>query len=220
MSVIVQVSELSFLSEDGLKVLDEIHLRVNRGELVFITGPAAAGKSVLMGLLATQVAPQRGQILVHGRNIARMSRKKAYELRQRIGYLPRGFTPLSRTPMENLMFKLRALGYIREAAEEKALIALEQVGLSSRLSSHPESLEPADWVRVGLALLLCTDPVLLLLDEPFAKLDSEGTAEVCGLLNKLRERDLTTVLATREIPPMLEHTFRVVRLADGRIVSS
>ncbi len=220
MSVIVQVSELSFLSEDGLKVLDEIHLRVNRGELVFITGPAAAGKSVLMGLLATQVAPQRGQILVHGRNIARMSRKKAYELRQRIGYLPRGFTPLSRTPMENLMFKLRALGYIREAAEEKALIALEQVGLSSRLSSHPESLEPADWVRVGLALLLCTDPVLLLLDEPFANLDAEGTAEICSLLGRLKQRDLTTVLATREIPPMAKDASRVVHLVDGRIVAS
>jgi len=220
MSVIVQVSELNFLNEDGLKVLDDIHLRVDRGELVFITGPAAAGKSVLMGLLATHVAPQRGQILVHGRNIARMSRKKAYDLRQRIGYLPRGFTPLSRTPMENLMFKLRALGYIREAAEEKSLIALEQVGLSSRLSSLPESLEPADWVRVGVALLLCTDPVLLLLDEPFADLDPEGTTEICELLSRLRKRDLTTVLATRELPPMHEDSYRLVRLVDGRIVSS
>ncbi len=220
MSVIVQVSELSFLSEDGLKVLDGIHLRVNRGEVVFVTGPAAAGKSVLMGLLATQVAPQRGQILVHGRNIARMSRKKAYELRQRIGYLPRGFTPLNRTPMENLMFKLRALGYIREAAEEKALIALEQVGLSSRLSALPEALEAVDWVKVGLALLLSTDPVLLLLDEPFANLDGEGTAEIYTLLGRLKQRDLTIVLATREIPPMPKDLFRVVRLVDGRIVSS
>ena len=114
MSLIIQVSELHFSSDDGIKVLEDIHLRVDRGELLFLVGPAAAGKSVLLGLLATQIPPQRGQILVHGRNIARLSRQKAFELRRRIGFLPQGFVPLPKTVLDNVFFKLRTLGDFRE----------------------------------------------------------------------------------------------------------
>jgi len=102
--VIIQLSELSFVSEDGLKVLDDVHLRVDRGDLVFLVGPAAAGKSVLIGLLGTQIESQQGQILVYGRNIARLSRKKAFDLRRQIGLLPQGFVALQKTLMENVTF--------------------------------------------------------------------------------------------------------------------
>ncbi len=144
----IQVSELHFLSDDGLKVLDDVHLHVERGEMVFLLGPAAAGKSVLLGLLGTQIPPQKGQILVHGRNIARLSRKKAFDLRRQIGFLPQRFVPLPKTVLENVTFKLRVMGDFREQAEEKALAALEQVSLTGKLSSTATELEPLDRVRL------------------------------------------------------------------------
>ena len=135
MSLIIQVSELDFASDDGIKVLENIHLRVDRGEMVFFVGPAAAGKSVLLSLLATQIPPQKGQVLVYGRNISRLSRNKVFELRRRIGLFPQGFIPLPKTVLENVIFKLRTLGDFREQAEEKGLAALDRVGLTAKLTT-------------------------------------------------------------------------------------
>ncbi len=217
MSVIVQVSELSFVTDDGIKVLEDVHLRVNRGDLVFLVGPAAAGKSVLLGLLATQIEPQEGQILVHGRNIARLSRRKAFDLRRQIGLLPQGFIPLAKTVMENVTFKLRCLGDFREQAEEKALAALDQVGLTSKLAQMATELDPTDRVRLGIALSICDEPLLLLLDDPLVGLGLEDQEEIYTLLERLNRRGFTIVATTRDSSPRTGSPVRIVQLVDGRV---
>jgi len=217
MSVIIQLSELSFVSEDGIKVLDDVHLRVNRGDLVFLVGPAAAGKSVLIGLLGTQIEPQQGQILVYGRNIARLSRKKAFDLRRQIGLLPQGFVPLQKTVMENVTFKMRCLGDFREQAEEKALAALDQVGLTSELAHVATELDPFDRVRLGIALSICDEPLLLLLDDPFVGLSSEEQEQIYELLAQLNRRGFTILATTRDSIPRAGSSARIVKLVDGRV---
>lgn len=217
MSVMIQVSELHFSTDDGIKVLEDVHLHVDRGEMIFLVGPAAAGKSVLLGLLATRIPPQRGQILVHGRNIARLSRKKVFDLRRRIGYLPQGFVPLPKTVLENVTFKLRALGDFREQAEEKGLAALERVGLTGRLNTPAVELELLERVRLGLALSICEEPLLLLCDEPFAELEPEEREEACSLLRRIHSNGLTLLVTTRGPLPTAAEGCRVVLLADGRV---
>ena len=217
MSVIIQLSELSFVSEEGIKVLDDVHLRVNRGDLVFVVGPAAAGKSVLVGLLGTQIEPQQGQILVYGRNIARLSRKKAFDLRRQIGLLPQGFVPLQKTVMENVTFKMRCLGDFREQAEEKALAALDQVGLTSKLAHVATVLDPLDRVRLGIALSICDEPLLILLDDPFVDLSSEEQEQVHLLLTQLNRRGFTILATTRNSIPQASSSTRIVKLVDGRV---
>jgi len=217
MSVIIQLSELSFVTEDGIKVLDDVHLRVNRGDLVFLVGPAAAGKSVLLGLLGTQIEPQHGQILVYGRNIARLSRRKAFDLRRQIGLLPQGFVPLEKTVMENVTFKMRCLGDFREQAEEKALAALEQVGLTAKLAQMATELEPIDRVRLGIALSICDDPLLLLLDDPFVGLSAEDQEQIQELLVQLNGRGFTILATARDAIANAVPSARIVQLADGRV---
>ena len=217
MSVIIQLSELSFVSEDGMKVLDDVHLRVNRGDLVFLVGPAAAGKSVLIGLLGTQIEPQQGQILVYGRNIARLSRKKAFDLRRQIGLLPQGFVPLQKTVMENVTFKMRCLGDFREQAEEKALAALDQVGLTSKLAHMATELDPLDRVRLGIALSISDEPLLLLFDDPLVGLSSEEQDQIYGLLAQLNRRGFTILATTRDSIPNAGFSARIVELVDGRV---
>jgi cell division transport system ATP-binding protein len=213
----IQVSELSFSTEDGIKVLEDIHLHVDRGQVAYLVGPASSGKTLLLGLLGAMVPPQRGQILVHGRNVARLSRERALELRRRIGFLPQAFSPLARTVFDNLLFKLRVLGADREEADEKALLALETVGLIRERGTDAEDLPPVERVRLGLALALCDSPLLLLLDEPFDGLEPDEQESVGVLLSKLRDGRSTVVIATRgPIPRSAEHD-RVFSLSDGKV---
>ncbi len=216
----IQLSEVHFSSDDGLKVLDDVHLRVERGELVFLLGPAAAGKSILLGLVGTHIPPQKGQILVCGRNIARLNRNKAFALRRRIGFIPQRFAPLQKTVLANLVFRLRSLGNFREQAEEKALAALEQVGLTEHSSSPAAELGPLDRTRLALALAICDEPRLLLIDEQFDSLSRDEQSEVCSLLEALHLHGLTVIAATRGPLPELASDHRLLRLADGRVSES
>jgi len=218
MSVMIQVSELNFSTEEGIKVLEDVHLRVDQGEMAFLVGPQAAGKSVLLGLLAARIRPQSGQLLVCGRNVARLTRRKAAEFRRRIGFLPQDFTPLPKTVLENVTFKLRALGNFREQAEEKALAALDQVGLTSKLNESGDELELVDRVRLGLAIALCNEPLLLLCDEPFLGLDEEGTEAIASLLIQLHSHGLTALIATRGPLPASLSGYRRISLIDGKVV--
>lgn len=213
----IQVSELHFSTEDGIKVLEDIHLHVDQGQAVLLIGPASSGKTLLLGLLGAIIPPQRGQILVHGRNVARLSHERALGLRRRIGFLPQGFSPLPRTVFDNLLFKLRALGDDREDAEEKALLALETVGLIRERGTFAEDLPPVERVRLGLALALCCSPLLLLLDEPFDGLDPDEQENVGMLLAKIHDGRATSVIATRGPVPRSAQVDRTFTLLEGRV---
>jgi len=213
----IQVSELHFSTEDGVKVLEDIHLHADQGELMVILGPAASGKSLLLGLLGAQIPPQRGQILVHGRNVARLGPAKMLALRRRIGVYPQGFVPLPRTVHENVSFKLRALGNYREQAEEKVLYALETAGLIRQQGIDALELSSIDRIRLGIALAICHDPLLLLIDEPFEGLAEDEKPEVARLLCRINTGHLSILVATRgPVPPGLEMSRRV-RLVDGMV---
>lgn len=216
----IQVSELSFASEDGIRVLEDVHLHVDQGQSVVLVGPASTGKTLLLGLLAALVPPQRGQILVNGRNVARLSRERALELRRRIGFLSQGYAPLARTVFENLIFKLRALGEDREDAEEKALVALETVGLIRERGTFAEDLPPVERIRLGLGLALCNSPLLLLLDEPYDGLDPDERESVGALLGKIHDGRVTVVVATRGPVPRTARVDRTFALGEGRVIAA
>lgn len=218
MPVMVQVSELHFTTEDGIKVLEDVHLHVDRGDLVYITGEASTGKSLLVGLLATHVPPQQGQILVCNRNVARLSREKALKLRRQIGLLPQGFVPMPRATLENLIFKLRAIGDFREQAEEKALAALEIVGLLRQQATDATELSAIERLRLGVALAICNEPMLLLIDDLFDGLGAEDQEQVCGLLERINERGMT-ILATLRGPLLgASRGRRILALIEGQVV--
>ena len=219
MSVMIQVSELHFTTDDGIKVLEDVHLHIERGELVYLVGDAAVGKTLLLGLLAAEIPPQQGQILVHGRNVARLSREKSLRLRRQIGLLPQGFVPPSRSVLGNLTFKLRALGDFREQAEEKALVALELVGLLRHQMTEASELSAAERLRLGVALAVCDDPLLLLVDDLFDGLGPEDQEQICALMERVHDRGITVLASARAPLPSRASGRRILELVDGRVVA-
>jgi len=213
----IQVSELHFSTDDGIKVLDDVHLHVDQGDLVYLYGPPLSGKSLLLGLLSAHIPPQRGQILVNGRNVTRLSRQKTLSLQRRIGLLPQGFVPLPRTVIGNLTFKLRLLGNFQEQAEEKALFALETCALLHQQGEDAEALSSADRLRLGIALALCDDPLLVLLDDPLDGLDPEQQGQICQLLRRLNTVGRTVLVTGRVTMPPLSAEHELM-LSEGAVI--
>lgn len=218
----VQVSELSFFTDEGRRLLDDIHLGIERGEFFILAGPAASGKTLLLKLLCRELLPQQGQILICDRNLLRISDEKLRELRRRIGVVPQHFTPPQRGSVyDNLIFKLRCLGYPKREAKSRALDALEAIGALKLKDKRLRDLSPQELVLFYLALAVSNDPVLLLVDEPFAALDEAVKPAILEALKRLHARRRITILvATQDLQLAERSGARVALLQNGRMRSS
>lgn len=217
MSVLVQVAELRFVTPEGQVVLEDVHLHVDHGEFVCLVGPPASGKSLLFKLLCREREPQRGQILVDDKNITRLRPHRLPALRRRLGIVPQHPKPLQRTVLDALVFKLRSLGLDADEAFEKAEQMLNLLGLSSVMEQLISELDAANQKLFFIALAASHDPVLLLIDEPFDGLDSQGAQRVLEGLQRLHERKrLALLVATRDRGLAARSGTRIVQLCDGK----
>ena len=227
MQVAIQVSELRFSTEEGVLILDDISFGVPREGFVFVVGPPSSGKTLLLKLILRELPPSGGQILLVGRNVARLSPKKVARLRRRVGYVPER-PPLleDRTIHGNLLFKLKALGYKGEELEDELEKALELTKLAGLVDEKAGELTPLERIRLALALALCPQPVVALLDDPFRGLAEpdvdrfmDTLFEVQGagtaLLVTTRDESIPTRFTFPDRPPKGDEIRGVVRLRQG-----
>jgi ABC-type ATPase involved in cell division len=152
--------------------------------------------------------------------VARLSRQRILELQRRIGFYPQGFSPLPRSVLSNLLFKLRILGHAHEQAQEKAYVALEAVGMIREQATDAEELSTVERAKLGIALAVCDSPLLLLLDDPFAGLDPAEQEEIGAVVGRLHDGRATVVVATRGPIPRSAAVNRTLRLVDGTVVAA
>ncbi len=201
------------------KALEDVTLRIDKGEFIFLTGPSGAGKTTLLKLLFCAESPTRGQVVVGGRNIHRMRSSGVPLLRRSIGVIFQDFKLLpSRTVYDNVAFAMEVLGRPPREIKRRTTLVLRQVGLGDKLSSLPSRLSGGEQQRVAIARALVNEPILLLADEPTGNLDPELTFEIMNLLNEVNARGTTVVVATHD--PLILQAFpkRQVMLARGRVV--
>jgi len=197
MSIMIQISELKLCDSEGRVIFEDLSLRLARGEWAFVVGPPGSGKSLLIKLICREILPQRGQILVDGRNIVRLGPEKLRELRRRLGVVLRDMPPLvHRTLLGNLIFKLRVLGFGREDAELRARKSLELVGLEGLAERRPYELCGVEAALFQLALAISHDPILLLLDDPFAGLKPQESERLLRVLEEVHLRGRLSLLVT------------------------
>jgi cell division transport system ATP-binding protein len=201
-------------------VLVDINLDVQKGEFVFLTGPSGAGKSTLLKLMFVAERPTRGQVLISGRNVARLRAGGIPYLRRNIGVVFQDFKLLpTRTVAENVGFTLDVLGTPREVVRARSLRALKSVGLEHKADVLPPKLSGGEQQRVVIARALVNDPAILLADEPTGNLDPRLTLEIMDLLCDVNARGTTVVVATHDASLIERYQKRTLRLERGTLVA-
>ena len=201
-------------------VLTDINLDVQKGEFVFLTGPSGAGKSTLLKLMFVAERPSRGQVLIGGRNVARLRESGIPYLRRNIGVVFQDFKLLpNRTVGDNVGFALDVIGTPRDIVRNKALKALKSVGLEHKAEVLPPRLSGGEQQRVVIARALVNDPAILLADEPTGNLDPRLTVEIMDLLCDVNARGTTVVVATHDASLIERYQKRTLRLERGTLVA-
>ena len=199
--------------------LDDVTLEIRKGEFCLFAGPSGAGKTSLLRLLFCAEAPTAGQVLVGGRNLARLKAARVPEVRRNIGVVFKDFKLLpEHSVLDNVALALEVQGRRLEEVRERAATVLEQVGLGHKLHQPAERLSGGEQQRVAIARALVVEPAILLCDEPTGNLDAERAQGILELLVTAHVRGTTVVVATHD-PALLGGNRRVVRLEDGRIVA-
>ncbi len=215
-SNVTKVFRLGRMEVQALKGID---LRIRRGEYLSIMGPSGSGKSTLFNMIGGLDKPTSGKVFIDEVDIAQLD---AYELAwlrcRKIGYIFQTFNIIPvMTALENVTLPMIFAGMDSEAAVEKGLRLLEQVGLGDRHSHKPSELSGGQQQRVAIARALANDPAIVLADEPTGNLDLSTGEEIIQLLKRLSaERRVTVISATHDFK-MLNVSDRVVWIRDGRI---
>ena len=197
------------------------YLHVPRGEFLSVMGPSGSGKSTLLNLLGALDVPTSGTITIGGRELSRMADQELSKFRrERLGFIFQFFNLLpTLTALENVILPGLLSGQSRAALVGDAGVLLERVGLAGRFEHRPDELSGGEMQRVAVARALLSKPSVLLADEPTGNLDSRTGSEVLQLMRTAtRERKLTVVMVTHD-PNAAAVGDRIVRLADGAIVS-
>jgi cell division transport system ATP-binding protein len=200
--------------------LNNLCLKIPKGDFVYITGPSGAGKSTLLKLLYGAEKPSRGQILINGQNLTRMSASRIPLMRRRLGIVFQDFKLLnSRTLFENVAFPLEVQGKKRFEISSKVYQALKHVGLQGKIHHHPLQLSGGEQQRVAIARALVVDPLILLADEPTGNLDFDVTMEIMELFKGANARGTTVLVATHDREMIRRFPRRLISLEGGRMVS-
>ncbi|QFG67742.1 methionine ABC transporter ATP-binding protein [Ornithinimicrobium pratense] len=206
----------------AVAALDDVSLRVERGQVMGIVGPSGSGKSTLARIVNLLERPTTGTVVVDGLELTSLSAGELNRARRGIGMIFQQFNLLdSRTALANVELPLALAGVGRAERRSRATALLERVGLADKLDAHPAQLSGGQRQRVAIARALAPRPNVLLCDEATSALDPVSTTSVLRLLRELTdELDLTTVLITHEMDVVKRACDHVTLLEDGRVVDA
>jgi putative ABC transport system ATP-binding protein len=216
------IDKVYHTGEVDVHAVRDVSIAMSEGEFVAIMGSSGSGKSTMMNTIGCLDRPTSGRYLLDGVDVSSLGRDELATIRnQKIGFVFQGFNLLPRTSaLENvelpMLYSRRMLGSRQQ--RERALRALELVGLAARAGHHPNQLSGGQQQRVAIARALANDPKLLLADEPTGNLDTQTSIEIMGVFQKLNDTGITIVMVTHELD-IASYAKRNIIMRDGRIIS-
>ncbi len=225
MKPVIKLEEIHKTYQTGeveVKAVRGVSLEIFEGEFVALMGASGSGKSTMMNTLGCLDRPTGGKYFLDGVDVSGLNRDKLADIRnQKIGFVFQGFNLLARTSaLENVELPML---YMRqhvngESNHDRAMKALEIVGLAQRADHTPSQLSGGQQQRVAIARALANRPSLLLADEPTGNLDTRTSIEIMGVFQKLNDQGITIVMVTHELD-IAHYTKRMIVMRDGKVVS-
>ncbi len=225
MNVVIQlqaVHKTYHTGEVDVHAVRGVSLDIQKGEFVALMGASGSGKSTMMNIIGCLDRPTQGTYLLDGIDVSKLNRDELADIRnQKLGFVFQGFNLLARTTaLENVELPMM---YTRQpitgkSQRDRALHALEIVGLAARAGHTPNQLSGGQQQRVAIARALANEPALLLADEPTGNLDTRTSVEIMGVFQKLNDTGITIVMVTHELD-VAQYTKRMVVMRDGKVVS-
>jgi putative ABC transport system ATP-binding protein len=215
---IENITKVYQMGETEVRALNGVSLKIESGEWTAITGQSGSGKSTLMAIIGCLDSPTDGRYILDGIDVAKMSDDELALVRnQKIGFVFQQFNLLARTSaLENV--ELPLLYSAKNHRHDRAVAALEAVGLADRMKHHPNELSGGQQQRVAIARALVTEPSILLADEPTGNLDSKTGAEIMQLFSDLHSKRGMTVIFVTHDPSIAANAQHVIHIRDGVVV--
>jgi cell division transport system ATP-binding protein len=215
----VELRDATVVYPGGNVGIDGVSVAIERGEFAFLVGPTGCGKSTFLRLLLREIEPARGQVLIAGRDIGALPRKKTPKLRRNIGVVFQDFKLLpNRTVYDNVAYSLQVIGESRANIKAKVPQILRMVGLATKLNDYPDELSGGEQQRVSLARAFVNQPPLLLADEPTGNLDPETSLGIMQLIYRINRAGTTVIVATHDSQMVDRMRRRVIEMNEGRVV--
>jgi len=215
----IQFHNVSMSYQRDMAALNDVTLKVPKGDFVFVTGPSRAGQSTLLKLVYAALSPSKGQVIVDGQNVTRMTRSQIPLLRRSVGVVFQDFKLLpNRTVLENVAITLEVLGWGKRDIGKKVHHILRLMGMEHKINATPLRLSGGEQQRVALARALVNDPKILLADEPTGNLDDENKEQILAIFREANIRGTTVMVATHDRRVIENSHKRVIILDKGRLV--
>lgn len=216
---IISFSHVTKKYPGDVVALADLTLSINEGELVFLTGPSGAGKSTLLKLIAGIERPTGGVLLVSGQDMRKLNRTTLPFLRRKLGLILQQHRLLhDRNVLDNVMLPLIVTGASPQEAQQRAMVALERVGLDAKAHATPMSLSGGEQQRVSIARAIVHKPRIILADEPTANLDRASAKGVIDMLHTFNSAGVTCIISTHD-ERLLQGADRVFELARGKVAA-
>ena len=209
------------VGDEGVHALEDVSVKIEKGEFVAIMGPSGSGKSTFMNIIGCLDQPTGGDYLLDGHKIGGLSRDELAAIRNRqIGFVFQGFNLLSRTSaLENVELPLLYNHVPAGERKQQSLAALKMLGLEGREHHHPNQLSGGQQQRVAIARALVNKAPILMADEPTGNLDTKTSVEIMELLVQLNRDSGTTIILVTHEPDIAAFSKRIIRFLDGRVIS-
>jgi len=214
------ISKVYRMGKEQVVALKDVSLKVDKGEFVAIIGPSGSGKSTLMHIVGGLDSPTVGNVFIEGNDISRLKDKDLSKYRnEKIGFVFQAFNlENTQTALENVMMPLIFAGISKKERKERALKALEQVGLSDFVKHKPNEMSGGQRQRVSVARALVNNPEIIFADEPTGNLDSKSGENIMQLFRDINAKGYTVIMVTHN-PVEANKARRVIKIMDGEITS-
>lgn len=199
--------------------LEDITIRIKKGDFWFVTGPSGAGKTTLLQIIFREILPTQGQLVIDGKNILKIPDHKIYKLRRTMGIVFQNFRLLfHKKVFDNVAIVLQILGVPQKEQRKKVLNALRMVNLHHKMWDFPSQLSYGEQQRVAIARAIVNNPKIILADEPTGNLDTELAFEIMSLFKAVNEQGSTVIICTHDRELIRNFGKKILFLYKGKLL--